>query len=327
MTKLAPILASTLVLAFTSLAPLPARAAEFEKGVIATVDGRQISRAEFEKAYGKKKSMFKSRYGVDLDSLEIAKARVKTKIVSELVEERIIRNEAERRNLNVDSKDVARKLEEMKQRFRNDKEHAQALADLQIQLSDVLASINEELLRERVFEAVTHGIGISDADVSAYYDANIDQFKRAEVVALRHILVKDQKLSSELVSQLKNGASFADLAAKYSEDTATRSKAGDLGLIRRGELVPQIEDVAFALPVGQLSDPVKTQFGYHILTITGHFPSRLQPFTEIQSELRARLITEKKQQVFEHWLASKKDSGDILYAPGFAPAPSGEDAD
>ena len=150
-------------------------------------------------------------------------------------------------------------------------------------------------------------VPVTDAELQRYYDQNKDQFRVPERVDVRHILLKttDKPATEEpkikakaedIEKQLKAGANFADLAKKYSEDPGAAQTGGEYKGVTRGQMVPEFEQAAFSLKPGQISDPVKTTYGYHILQVEKHDDARLRPFEEVKSEIAANL---KKQRASE----------------------------
>lgn len=127
---------------------------------------------------------------------------------------------------------------------------------------------------------------VTDQEVRAYYDNNPDQFKIDEVTA-KHILVEDETLAEELLGELKKGADFGELAKEHSID-GSAADGGNLGAFGRGRMVAEFEAAAFALAPGELSDVVKTQFGYHIILVTDK-KQGAETFDEAKSNIRLSL--------------------------------------
>jgi len=139
-------------------------------------------------------------------------------------------------------------------------------------------------------------INPTEADLHRLYDANKDQFRTAERVMVRHILLKttdktpaeDAKIKAkadDLLKQIKAGADFAELARKNSDDTGSAAKGGDLGWIVRGQTVKPFEDAAFSLKPKEVSGVIKTEYGYHILQVMEHEPAHQQTFDEVKAQL------------------------------------------
>lgn len=137
------------------------------------------------------------------------------------------------------------------------------------------------------------GLKNLDADAKAYYEANKDSFKVDEVTA-SHILVKDEATAKEVQAKLKAGEKFEDLAKTYSIDGSAES-GGSLGTFGRGAMVKDFEDAAFALKEGEISDIVKTEFGYHIIKVTGKNQGT-KTYEEAKDSIISNLVSQEAQK-------------------------------
>jgi len=149
----------------------------------------------------------------------------------------------------------------------------------------------EEELRERVLNhlVMQHRIGL----VGEVTDEELlVEYEKGEAIEASHILVNNEEIALEVMSQLQEGRDFSDLAGEYSQDPGTKEKGGDLGSFRRGTMTPPFEEVAFTLDINDISDPVQSQFGYHIIKTTGRTPYEDQ-FEEVSEQLRSRYNDQK----------------------------------
>ena len=161
----------------------------------------------------------------------------------------------------------------------------------------------EELKKRVVVEAflkkkIEDQANISDADLQKFYDQNKDKFNTGDQVRASHILVKSENEAQDILGQIKKGANFEALAKKNSVDSAG-AKGGDLGWFGKGSMIPEFEKVVFSLKEGELSGVVKTQFGYHIIKLTGKRPAGNRSFAEAKEQIKAKLLPEKQQETFQ----------------------------
>lgn len=126
-----------------------------------------------------------------------------------------------------------------------------------------------------------------------------------EQVHARHILVATEADAQAAIKRIKAGEKFADVAKAVSTDTATKDKGGDLGWFPKGIMVPEFDAVAFTLPVGQISDPVKTSYGYHVIEVLEKDPNR---------PLDPQMLDQLRTQAFNNWLAKARTAPDVKRA-------------
>jgi len=152
---------------------------------------------------------------------------------------------------------------------------------------------------------VLDGIKISNKELKDYYKKNIDEFKEKETVHARHILVKTEKEAKKIIKELKGlkgdalKAKFIELAKKYSTGPSGKN-GGDLGYFAKGQMVPEFNDKVFSMKKGTVTtEPVKTQFGYHIIYLEDKKPSMTRSFDEVKSYIEQRLKMEKFKSVMK----------------------------
>src|SRR5581483_1226141 len=152
-------------------------------------------------------------------------------------------------------------------------------------------------------DAIRAKIVVPPADVDRAYNDNIEQYSTPEQIRASHILLKTEgkdpeavkARAEEILKQARSGADFAELAKKYSEDEATAKNGGDLDYFGRGRMVPEFEQVAFALEPGQISDPVRTSFGYHLIKVVDKKPGSVKPLAEVRQQIADQLAAERAQ--------------------------------
>jgi peptidyl-prolyl cis-trans isomerase C len=178
----------------------------------------------------------------------------------------------------------------------------------------------EELFNKRT--ALIKQLG--DAEIRSFYNSNPERFQQGERVKASHILltvnkddtdaVRAQKKqeAERILGELKKGADFAEAARKYS-NCPSKDQGGDLGYFERGRMVPEFEQVAFALKTGQLSDVVQTQFGYHIIKVTDHAKATKVPFDQAKENISRYLMDQRKQEAITSYFDSLRAASNVQY--------------
>lgn len=179
------------------------------------------------------------------------------------------------------------------------------------ELEEKLQELKKRLIVESFLKKkVETDAKISDADLKKFYDQNIEKFKTGEQIRASHILVKNEQTAKDILAQIRKGANFEELARKNSVDSSA-AKGGDLGWFNKGAMVPVFEKAALALKEGQVSDVVKSDFGFHIIKLTGKRPAGTRPFEEVKDQIKAALMPSKQQEIFQKIKEELKKSAKI----------------
>ncbi len=142
--------------------------------------------------------------------------------------------------------------------------------------------------------------------VQAYYNANKVQFTEPETVKASHILVGDEDKLAEVQAALESGQSFADVAKQHST-CPSKENGGDLGFFGKGQMVPEFENTAFSMKVGDVSEPVKTQFGYHIIKLADKKEARELSLEEVAPRIEQHLLHQAQNQAYSNKIADLKE--------------------
>jgi len=177
--------------------------------------------------------------------------------------------------------------------------------DVEHQVND----LRKRLVVQRVMRQYQTPPTITDEQIRAYYDANPTLYSSTQIHA-SHILVKDEDTAKQILADVKaHPEKFEDLAREKSTDSISAKKGGDLGSFGAGRMVPEFERAAFALKPGEVSDVVKTQYGYHIIKVVERKEGEPKPFDQVKEQIRATLRNKGLQeQVQNHFDALKKDA-------------------
>ncbi len=220
-----------------------------------------------------------------------------------LISDKIIELESEKQNIKVTDKEIQKELETLYAQYGGEEALTEQLkasgSSIDALKEDVVTYIETRKLIEPT-------IKITDKEISAYFEQNKDSFAQAEQVEASHILVKDKATAEEVLKKLNNGGDFAKLAKEYSTDTSNAESGGSLGYFGKGQMVKEFEDVAFKLKVNEISEPVKTEYGYHIIKVTGKKEAKKANLEDNKAAIKEQLLTEKLQTEYATWLEKKK---------------------
>jgi peptidyl-prolyl cis-trans isomerase D len=369
---------------------------------IARVDSEQITVREFQRQLNQRMQMFRGSSNMSPQMLK--QLGIDQQVLQEMIDDRATIAEAERRGLSVTDAEVREAILHMPGLQENGhfigEDRYRALLRMQrppLTPSDFEDMLRRELMHDKLRQAVTGWITVSDADVETeyrrrnekvklevvsfqadafrqgltatddeltkqfesnkekyrigekrriryilidpqtlrakivpsaaeieqYYNQNIEQYSTPEQVHALHILFKTEgkdeaavrKQAEDVLKQAKAGADFGELAKKYSEDDGSKAKGGDLNFFGRGQMVPEFDQVAFTLPVGQISDLVKSQFGFHIIKVLEKKPATTQPLATAKDGIAETLKFQRAQaqasQVTERIAGALKSPGDL----------------
>jgi len=300
-----------------------------ENVMIAKVNGSVINRTE---VYREMNNLLEQiRNEVPPDQIEHIKPKLWKQAVENLINFKLLLQEAEKQNIQLDNKAIDEQIQEIVNQFSNYEKFREQLAVMEVSEEDLRKDIGENLKIEALLKRQTEKIPeISDKDIKGFYQDHPENFKIPEKIQASHILIsidpsdnpeeraeKRQRLLN-LQDEIKNGGDFAQIASEYS-DCPTKSNGGDLGLFERGEMIEPFDDAAFQLKVGEMSDIVETEFGYHLIKVTDRHKSHNITLKEAHDKILSYLHRQKKKQVINDYLLTLRNAVKIEYAEGSQP--------
>lgn len=245
-----------------------------EDPVIAKIDGTKITKKDFLNKLNRLPEWARGRFQ-DKEGKE--------QFLDELIKQELLYQEAKKAGLHRDKEFQAR-VEEFKK-------------------MDLIGA----LLKKEVDEKVK----VDDKKVKDFYDKNPSSFKVGEEVKASHILLSTEEEAKAALERVKKGEDFTKLAKTLSKDKDSAKRGGDLGFFGRGQVVPEFEEVAFNLKTGEVSSPIKTQFGYHIIKVTGRKEGKMLDFEEVKDSIKRRLIVEGQKGLFDSLIERLKKQSKI----------------
>jgi peptidyl-prolyl cis-trans isomerase C/foldase protein PrsA len=168
-------------------------------------------------------------------------------------------------------------------------------------------------LVNKLREEVVNEVNVSDEEAKEFYDNNPQQFETSEQKRVSHILFDEQEKAEEVLAEINNGADFAEMAREHSTGP-TAENGGDLGFITANEqgLDRTFRDAAMQLSVGELSsEPVETQFGFHLIKVTETREAGVREFEEVKSQIKSQMRSQKQNQAFQEFVEGLREDAEI----------------
>lgn len=242
--------------------------------VLAQINGREIKDDEFKIRFSKLSLSLKQRYSDE---------KGKREFLEEIVKRELLLQEAKRIGIEND-RDLLGRIEEMRERV----------------------ILNEFLQRE-----VEGKLVAAEKELEEYYNLHKDEFKSPDEARISQIVVKSEDDAKDVLKRLHEGADFARTAKKFSVDIATRNSGGDLGIIQKGKIHPQLDSVIFSMNEGDISDPIKTETGYHIIKLQKKTPGTPLSLNDARNIVSQRYHIEKRNKVFEDMFTRLRSKASI----------------
>ncbi len=292
----------------------------------AKVNGTTISTKEYIEFVDRAKKQYAGQIGADFNS-EAGQTMLKTlkeNIMNSLVDMSVMKQAAQEKGLTVDAEEKETKFQELlKSRYQgNEEAFKEALEQNKVSRAEFDEQFADQLLLQKLFNDIVKDVKVTDEDIKKFYNENMDRFKVPEQLNAQHILIKaDPENKAELakakaeaeklVAQIKGGADFGELAKKHSQDEGSKERNGDLGQFTRGQMVQPFEEALLKLKKGEVSAPVETRFGWHIIKRGDTTPAETRKLEDARPLIEGNLQQTKQQEVFEKWLEEAKKKADI----------------
>ena len=285
---------------------------ERKDGNAAVVNGKMITHADLESEFKRISQRFMQQ-GKEIPADKQDEFR--KEVLDNLINRELLYQEAEKKGIKADEKKVESRFAEVKQSAPTEADFQNMLKEMGVSETDIRTEIRRSfLIQEFIDTQITAGITVPDADIKAFYDGHPDYFKKSEQVKASHILIKSDSVKDDdakkkaardklrdIQEKVKKGEDFAELA-KASSECPSAAKGGDLGYFGRGQMVKPFEDAVFALKVGETSDIVVTQFGYHLIRLTDRKPESTVSLDEEKAKISEHLKRQKSVESVNQYI-------------------------
>lgn len=218
-----------------------------------------------------------------------------------LIQDKVVELEAEKQKVTSTDADVEAQITKLATQYGGQEGLESALQSSNMTLDDLKKNMKTYVLASKMIEKT---LDTSDETLKAYLAENEATFNTAEQVKASHILVADEATATKIKKQLDEGADFATLAKKYSTDTASKENGGDLGYFAAGDMVAEFSDAAFAMKKGEISEPVKSDYGYHIIKVTGKKEAKETKYDEIKDEVKSAYVESQISNQYSAWVTA-----------------------
>ncbi|WP_422448452.1 peptidylprolyl isomerase [Thermoanaerobacterium sp. DL9XJH110] len=273
-----------------------------DKEVVASVNGEYILKSDFEEQVLQVKKILEAN-GQDFTTQEGKKnlQDIRKKVLDSMIKDVLALQQAEKQNVTLKQGELQEAISQIETYHGGKEALDNYLKEQGMDRKKFENIVKQQLLIQNLKEKLTGDIKVTDDEVKKYYNDNRDSFKLpSPEIRASHILLPTEEEAKKVLSELKAGADFAELARKYSTDPGTKDKGGDLGYFGKGQMVPEFEKAAFSLKPGEVSDVVKTKYGYHIIKVTGERTSLA--FEDVKDYIKSNLEAAEKDDKFNKYM-------------------------
>lgn len=253
----------------------------------------------------------KTETAASVNGEKITKDELNTKLtemygadtLDSLITNKVIEMEADKQKVKVTGNEIDEELTKLQDSYGGEEAFAAALEQNKVSIDRIREDIQTYLLAEKMIKP---SIKVTEEEMKTYFEENKESFDQKEQVKASHILVEDEATAKKVKKELESGKDFAELAKEYSTDASNAAKGGDLGYFGKGEMAKEFEEAAFGMNVGEVSAPVKIDFGYHIIKVADKKAAKTAVFEEHKEEIKESLFDQKIQTEYPNWLEKKK---------------------
>jgi parvulin-like peptidyl-prolyl isomerase len=238
-------------------------------------------------------------------------------LLSRLIRRKVLEKEAAEAGVEVTDADVDQRIDQIREDFDSEKAFQDELKAQCVTIAEVREFVRDSEIEQRLRERVTEDVGPTEEELQAEYDSQVDDFTEVDV---SHILVREKGEADRLYRQLQDTPAknieqkFSQLAEEFSTDAGSAGNGGSLGYLSPSDVVPEFGDAALALDEGQISEPVQSQFGWHIIRL---IDTRVRPYEDARDEIAEQLGGQEEENAWQEFLEAAYRDADIEVNPRF----------
>ncbi len=299
---------------------------EVPAGAIAAVGDGVVTQEQFEEIMTQAKAQYASTEGAPEFPEEGTPTynQLVASIVNYLVQNELITQQAAEFDVNVTDEELTERLAQVTESVGGEKKLNQLLKQQSVTMEQLKEQLRASMLADEVKQKVMEDVEISDEKIKEYFENpdNAAQFQQAETRDTRHILTETKEQAAEaraLLAADSSDENWKKVAKEYSTDPGSKESGGSLGAVSQGQMVAGFEKATWKLDVDDISQPVKTQFGWHVIQVTKITEATKQTLEEAKETIRQMLLYQEQSTAWTDWFEQAKKDADIVYADGFNP--------
>ncbi len=284
-----------------------------EEKLVATVNGENITKTEFDSTFDSFKMQYEQQFGADVWNQDTGGRKfidvAKEKILDVEIGFRLEAKKAKEMGLSVSDAEVKKQLDDAKTYFGTEEKFNEFLTAQKMTLESFNDSMKKQILSSKLQEKINEKTTVTDQEIEAYFKANQAEFEKASA---SHILLKTLDEAKAVKARIDAGEDFATVAKAVSTDPSVKENGGNMGSFAYGDMVEPFSKAAFAMKSGDVSDPVETEFGFHIIKSAG---VKQETLAEVKESIRTKLLTTKRDDVYAKMMDELTKSATIKKFP------------
>ena len=295
-----------------------------QKSPVAKINDTVITKAMLDAKMVPYINQIKAQPGFKADDPQYKDAlkQQKQQVVDQLVSNELLLQKAKELKLIPTDKELTdasdKQYNDIKTQYGDDKKFADALKQAGYTEATLKAEMKQEAIMQKVVEHMTKSATVTDDKAKQFYDTNQLQFtEKPATISVSHILVANEDDANKALARINKGEAFDKVAKEVSTDTGSKDKGGDLGTIPQNsqDLVKEFMTAAIVLKKGEVSKPVKSQFGFHIIKMNDRVDSPVKPFDKVKDDIKKQLLDQAKQELYTSTLDTWKKAAKIKTYP------------
>lgn len=233
--------------------------------------------------------------------------QVGDQVLESLIGEKIVDLEAEKEDIKVSDEEIDKELSKLEEQYGGEEALKQMLESQGLSLDVIKENISTNI---KIKKLLGSQVEVSDEEIEEFFEENKEDLGQEEEVDASHILVESEEEAKEIKAKLDDGEDFEELAKKHSTD-GSKDQGGALGFFGRGEMVEEFEEVAFSLKEGEISDPVESEYGFHIIQVHEKKEAKEAKLEDIREEIEDNLVDQKVPEAYQIWYQEKYQEYEI----------------